>query len=131
MYNFEKEKIQAYSEGEKAADWFSKLINIDVVLTRSFDLPKSSTHKYELSYKFKESDVRKPGHKHAAVHLINQKSVDHLQSRITKPGLVVTAEQFRPNIIISGVEADDEDDMRECMVKPQNVIMRVVKLCVR
>ena len=107
------------------------MIKIDVVLARSFDLNKSSTHNYELSYRLNDSDVRRSGHTHAALHLVNQKSVDYLQTLIPKPDLKLTAEQFRPNIVISGVEADDEDDMRECIILPQNVTMRVVKLCVR
>ena len=54
-----------------------------------------------------------------------------MQTLITEPGLEITAEQFRPNIVISGVKSDDEDDMRECKLVSQDVTLRVIKHCVR
>ena len=73
IYNYETTRFEAYSEGEKAAEWFSLITKMNVVLTRSVEVGICSTHKAELNYQLKDSDVKRSGHTDGAIHLINQK----------------------------------------------------------
>jgi uncharacterized protein YcbX len=130
-YNFELHKIEGFSEGEDAARWFSDAIGRDVVLVRSQQKKKSSTHDYEFHYPLCALDERNSNHTHAAIHLISEKSLEYLNSKISEEVYKAEAIAFRPNIVIEGIEHDEEDDLREVEFAEQKVRMRMVKHCVR
>ena len=129
--NFEGENLEGYSEGEEASKWFSEIIGLDVVLVRSKQEVKSSSHKYEFYYDRKDTDIRKPSHIHAAIHVINERSVERLNSKIKDESLHVNSEPFRPNIVISGIRSDEEDDLREVQLTSDGTTFRMIKHCVR
>jgi len=131
LYNFEGQKIEAYSEGPNASVWFSDVINQDVVLIRSRNKKPSSTHDYQFHYNLDKNDVRNSMHTHAAIHLISEASVKKLNSMIEDKSCEVNAEAFRPNIVIDGINPDEEDDLRELELESTKTNFRHVKHCVR
>jgi uncharacterized protein YcbX len=58
--------------------------------------------------------------------VISRASLDDLNSRLPQ---ALPMERFRPNVVIDGVEAYDEDRMHELRSGP--VTLRIVKPCVR
>eukprot|EP00345_Euplotes_harpa_P010945 CAMPEP_0168338070 /NCGR_PEP_ID=MMETSP0213-20121227/12598_1 /TAXON_ID=151035 /ORGANISM="Euplotes harpa, Strain FSP1.4" /LENGTH=318 /DNA_ID=CAMNT_0008343743 /DNA_START=26 /DNA_END=978 /DNA_ORIENTATION=- len=131
FYDYDLNEIEALSEGAEAHKWFSEIVGIDVLFVKSTQKFKPTTHQQEFNYILKEDDLRKGGHGKAAVHLINRKSVEHLNSKIKDSDSHATPYQFRPNLIIEGVEADDEDDMREMVLVSDGTTFRQTQHCVR
>lgn len=60
------------------------------------------------------------------VLVISRASLDELNSRLAKP---LPMERFRPNVVIDGVEAHDEDRIHE--LRAGEVTLRLVKPCTR
>ena len=131
MYNGDGDRIEAFSEGELAQKWFTEVTRVEVMLVRSFSINNSTTHGFESGFQLQKEDIKRAGHGDAAYHLLTNKSLSHLQTKINEPGLVLNADQFRPNIVIDGIEPDEEDNIRELLDVDNNTIFRIVKHCVR
>ena len=60
----------------------------------------------------KDGNIRNSGHHHAALHLISIKSMEELQTHIDPSICTVTTSHFPLNIVVEGIEAWEEDDIR-------------------
>ena len=121
-----KELITCYSEGEEASKWFTKAIGRNVVLARSQHRAVADSLRGELNYQMKDGDTRNSGHHHAALHLISIKSMEELQTHIDPSICTVTTSHFRPNIVVEGIEAWEEDDIREFKICDTLLSFRVI-----
>lgn len=129
IFNFEKMVLKTRSEGKEAAEWVSKLTGKECMLVRGCSENASTGHSSQLGFELKESDLRRTGHTDCAYHICSEKSLARLQSKI--PDLTLTIDQFRPNVVIDGIEPDEEDNLRQFELIDSSITCRVVKFCVR
>ena len=114
--------VAAVTQGEVADAWFTQFLGVPARLMR-FDpegkrLAKStSTGGLEAPYKFADA---------FPVLITNQASLGDLNQRLEKP---VTMERFRPNIVLEGINAFEEDYVSELRVN--GIRIRPVKKCSR
>lgn len=92
---------------------------------------ESQPNDYDFRHNLKNDDKCRKGHYHWAIHVINQKSIDYLNTKISNPEFRVDSSVFRPNILVSGIEHDEEDTLIEMKLVKEDVIMRVTRLWVR
>jgi uncharacterized protein YcbX len=105
VYGVENEGIV---HSEKANKWFEKYLNKTGI--------KLIQHHPDLKYRPSRSDGRRTdGHKYlvayqnnSSLHLVNENSVRDLNSKF-KTDNHVSYQNFRPNVIIDGPDAYDED----------------------
>ncbi|MFW2371494.1 MAG: MOSC domain-containing protein [Gammaproteobacteria bacterium] len=111
----------AYDAGDQAAQWLSEFLAIDC----------------RLSY-FPDDEVRQLDQRYAQPNdttafsdgfpflLISQASLDDLNRRLDTP---VSMSRFRPNLVISGSEAFEEDQWKH--IRIGDMTFRLVKPCSR
>lgn len=125
------EKVKAHDAGNEIAEWISKFIlkensGLRLVFFAS-DLP---TRDVREKNKVFETAVRKDTgacHDATSYMLINEASVEELNSRVEK---AVTPLQFRPNIVVKGPKAYEEDSWK--FIKfGERTIFKNVKPCTR
>lgn len=114
------DKFQAYVSLDLISDWFSEFLK----------------HKVRFCYRKKGSRSKQPAHIDQLIplnfvdgypiHLINLESVRDLSSRC---GRDLNALSFRANMIVDGIEAYAEDQIRS--VRWGNLVLRTVKPCER
>ncbi|WP_323121382.1 MOSC domain-containing protein [Burkholderia alba] len=66
--------------------------------------------------------------------VIGQSSLDDLNARLRRKGApAIPMDRFRPNLVVTGIEAYDEDfvDEMEIRAGSHDVLLRLVKLCAR
>jgi len=126
LYNNLMELVTSYSEGNDANEWFTTAIGRDVVLARCSEQFTSDTYKKDYNYLFQNGDKRNAGHLKGALHIVTQKSIQDLQTRIDEKVCKVTAEQFRPNIVVDGVEPWEEDSLRQFKLANTDNTFRVI-----
>lgn len=112
--------VQGYDCGDDSADWFSQLLGRDCRLIYQGQCERFASEKYagegaEVSF----ADG-------FPLLVVSQSSIDVLNNECESS---VGAENFRPNIVIEGVEAFSEENWRELQAK--HFGMKVVKLCER
>ena len=120
------DELDALSQGDLADRWFSDFLGRRARLMR-FD-PRSrrvSQRKYtgvtEAPYKFADA---------FALLVTSEASLAHLNARLkTKGHAPVDIDRFRPNIVIDGVDAFEEDYAREARIG--DAVIELVKPCVR
>lgn len=109
-------------EGEAAASWFSRVLGHPLRLVR-FDpsTPRPSDPEFagDLPAFSEFSDG-------FAILVISEASLADLNARLDTP---LPMNRFRPNIVISGVEAFDEDRMEA--LTAEGIELRLVKACTR
>lgn len=118
--------LDAVSQGDLADRWFSDFLGRRARLMR-FD-PRArrvSQRKYtgvtEAPYKFADA---------FALLVTSEASLGHLNSRLKIRGLApVDIDRFRPNVVIDGVDAFEEDYAREARIG--DAVIELVKPCVR
>jgi uncharacterized protein YcbX len=124
--------VQAWDLGEWAQPvgrWLSQVLGTDCRLVR-FD-PAQDRQASERWVKVGEAPV------HFAdgypLLLLSQAAVDELNQRLARAGeAAVDARRFRPNIVISGIEAHDEDRVEELALLDQpGLSLRPCKPCTR
>lgn len=77
------------------------------------------------------------GHCDASLHYITEASLADLRSRVNNESVEVTNEQFRPNFVIEGNKAYEEDKMKELVIcnsedkDDVNIKVAIVKPCFR
>ena len=124
------DEVKAYDMGAVAAQWFSDFLGQKLRLVR-FD----PDHK-------RLSDSKWTGDVEAlnqftdgfAILVASQASLDGLNTRLEAAGhKVVTMERFRPNIVLSGVQAHDEDRLDVMLMEGQaeQMQLKAVKPCSR
>ena len=105
--------VQAWDLGEWAApasQWFSQVLDTDCRLVR-FDpsQPRQASDRW-----VKEGDAPVHFADGYPLLILSQAAVDELNQRLTRNGhAAVDARRFRPNIVISGLEAHDEDRVEQ------------------
>jgi uncharacterized protein YcbX len=123
--------VDAVDVGEEAARWFSRYILQEDFGFRFVFYPSSlPTREVRPNNKiFSTTIADDTGALHDATSfvLINENSVHELNSRINDP---VTPSQFRPNIVIKGPAAFEEDNWKWVKVGDET-IFRNVKPCTR
>jgi uncharacterized protein YcbX len=108
--------------GDEAANWVSRYLDTPLRLV-SFDasMPRVCTEEWTPGTRaVTEFSDGYP------ILVISRASLDDLNSRLPQ---ALPMERFRPNVVIDGVEAYDEDRMHELRSGP--VTLRIVKPCVR
>lgn len=115
------DSVHALGAGKIASDWFSTLLGLPVRLVY---MPVSSFRQIDREY----ADYRqRVGFADGFPFLlISEASLDDLNSRLLNP---VTMSRFRPNIVISGCEAYEEDSWK--VIKINDIEFEVVKPCSR
>lgn len=122
--------VKAYDMGALAAQWFSDFLGRKLRLVR-FD-PEET----RLSNPRWAGDIEaRNGFADAFPFLVaNQASLDDLNARLAAQGVApVTMRRFRPNLVLSGLQAYDEDHLHEIEIETgdEPVRVRLVKPCVR
>lgn len=112
--------------GDKAAAWFSKFIlgkesGFRFVFYPSND-PKPNIN--DKKYLFGQADDMDTGalHDETSFMLMNQGSFDDLNTRLEKP---VTALQYRPNFLVKGPKAWEEDNWKWIKIGEQTIFKNV------
>ncbi|XP_070508185.1 mitochondrial amidoxime reducing component 2-like isoform X2 [Chironomus tepperi] len=126
-----KDEATVIDCGDEAAKWFSKfLLNKDDGFRLIFYPSKEpKPHIVPKGYKFKTADRIDTGslHDETSYMIMNVNSVEELNSRLEKS---VTPLQFRPNFVVKGPDAWDEDYWK--FVKIGNdAVFKVIQPCTR
>jgi uncharacterized protein YcbX len=108
--------------GEQAAAWVTQFLATDLSLV-AFDTQTPRTCSPEWTQGVHATTEFADGY---PVLVISRASLADLNSRLPKP---LPMERFRPNVVIDGVEAYDEDRMHE--LRRDGVTLRLVKPCTR
>lgn len=108
--------------GDAAADWFTKFIETPLRLMR-FDTSQPRECNREWTGETRAITEFADGY---PVLIISRASLADLNSRLPK---ALPMERFRPNVVIEGVGAYDEDRMHE--LSTDEVTLRIVKPCTR
>lgn len=126
-----KDEATVIDCGEEAAKWFSKFIlNQDEGLKLVF-YPSNEPKPYigPKNYKYKSAERMDTGslHDETSYMMMNVASVDELNTRLDKP---VTPLQFRPNFVVKGPEAWEEDHWKWVRIG-NDVTFKVIQPCTR
>ncbi|HVR51445.1 MAG TPA: MOSC N-terminal beta barrel domain-containing protein [Pseudorhodoferax sp.] len=134
-----KDRVKAYDMGDVAAQWFSDFLNAERPAGRpaqQLRLVRFDPEQQRLSSK------RWTGGTEAlnqfsdgyAVLVLSQSALDGLNERLLAAGhAAVGIERFRPNIVLDGVDAHDEDNFGELLIATGEgpARLRLVKPCPR
>ncbi len=125
-----EDTAKAFDMGDDAADWFSTFLKKTVRLVR-FDPDQTRLS----SMKWTNGIEAKNGFDDGfAVLVTSTASLQELNDKLEAAGeQQVTMQRFRPNIVLTGVEAHDEDrlDTLHITTKEGDVQLKHVKPCVR
>lgn len=117
--------------GDQVADWLSEFI---IGKPRECRLvyyphtyPTKGISNLDRRWKAYRNEDAGSYHDKTSYMLINQGSIDYLNSQLDH---VVEPLQFRPNLIIKGPEAYNEDNWKWVRIG-ENVVFRVLKPCTR
>lgn len=120
------DELGAVTQGGLADQWFSDFLGRQARLMRFDPLARrTSSRQYtgatEAPYKFADA---------FALLVTSEASLAHLNARLkTKGHAPVDIDRFRPNIVIDGVDAFEEDYVREARIG--DAVIELVKPCVR
>lgn len=122
--------LPAYDMGELCAQWFSDFLGRKVRLAR-FDPGQKRLSNRKWTGDIEAENAFSDGY---PILVASTASLDELNRRLAAAGEApVTMERFRPNLVISGVEAHDEDHLDELRFETDEgpVVLRLVKPCPR
>jgi len=120
------DELDAVSQGHLADRWFSDFLGRRARLMRFDPLARrTSSRRYtgatEAPYKFADA---------FALLVTSEASLAHLNARLkTKGHAPVDIDRFRPNVVVDGVDAFEEDYVREARIG--DAVIELVKPCVR
>jgi uncharacterized protein YcbX len=135
------EEVAAYDMGDIAAQWFTDFLSLN-----DQGLPSSTGQPYRLvrfdpehqrlsSKKWtQEVDAPNQFSDGFPILVMSQASLDALNARLQALGHeAVTHARFRPNIVLEGLEAHDEDRVSDLHIQTEAgpVVLRAVKPCAR
>nr|WP_315182628.1 MOSC N-terminal beta barrel domain-containing protein [uncultured Albidiferax sp.] len=125
-----KDTVPAFDMGDLAAQWFSDFLGQSLRLVRF-----NPDHRRLSSAQWTGDDQGlnqfSDGY---AVLVISEASLEELNQRLAAAGeAAVTMERFRPNIVLAGIEAHDEDRLDELLITTAQgeARLRMVKPCPR
>lgn len=135
------DEMPAYDMGDVAAQWFTDFLSLTAQ-----GLPGAQAPRYRL-VRFDPEHPRPASSKWTGgvqalnqfsdgfpLLLLGQASLDELNRRLQAAGhAAVGIERFRPNIVLAGLEAHDEDrlDVLRIATETGDVVLRPVKPCPR
>ena len=122
--------VKAFDMGGLAAQWFSDFLGTPVRLVR-FDPDQQRLSSAKWAGDIVAENAFSDGF---PMLLVNAASLDDLNARLAAKGVApVTMQRFRPNLVLSGLQAFDEDHVDELTVSTDEgpVVLRLVKPCVR
>jgi len=117
-----RDTLPAIDQGDDAARWLSQWIGAPARLVRFDRAVKRMCN----------PDFAGPGGAHHAfadgypVLVLSQASLDELNRRLAAP---LPVDRFRPNVLLSGIEAHDEDHI--ATIEVDTVRLKLVKPCTR
>lgn len=114
--------VDGYEVDTKVSEWFSKIIGEHLKFVRI-----SSSFKRETNKKYIENGQTGLADEFPFL-MISQGSFDDFKGRIENKKVYI--ENFRPNIVVSGCEPYQEDQM-EAVITPNGTKLTVAKLCDR
>lgn len=125
------ESVDVKDAGDAIAKWFSRFIldqndGLRLVFYSS-SVPTRDVRPKNRIFKTAKREDTGALHDATSFMLINEKSVDELNTRIVKK---VEPLQFRPNIVVKGPEAFEEDKWNWIRIG-EEVVFRNVKPCTR
>ncbi len=124
------DEVKAYDMGAVAAQWFSDFLGQKLRLVRfDPDHPRLSSKKWTGGI-----DAPNQFSDGFAVLVASEASLAGLNTRLEAAGQgAVTMQRFRPNIVLSGVEAHDEDrlDVMRIEGESEQMQLKAVKPCAR
>lgn len=112
-----KDHFTAYHGSAMADDWFSRYLGIPCRLLWLGRRPQRLQKTSDQALSFADA---------YPYLLVNQSSLDELNSQLSQP---VTLRHFRPNLVIDGAQAYEEDDWK--VIRIGSVIFDVTKPCTR
>ena len=122
--------VKAYDMGPLAAQWFSDFLG------RKLRLARFDPEQQRLSDPAWTGDLAAENAFADGFPLLvaNEASLADLNARLAAQGLApVTMQRFRPNLVLSGLDAYDEDHLHEIVIATDQgpVRLRLVKPCTR
>ena len=135
------DSVAAFDMGDVAAQWFSDFLNTDTTGQRVAAPRKLRLVRFDPEQR-RLSSLKWTGGTEAlnqfcdgfAVLVISEASLDGLNQRLAATGeAAVGMERFRPNIVLSGIDAHDEDRLDELLIATTQgeARLRMVKPCPR
>jgi hypothetical protein len=123
------DEVAAYDMGDVAAQWFTDFLGTRLRLVR-FDPEHRRLSSLKWTGGVEAPNLFSDGF---PVLVASEASLAGLNARLARAGRApVGMERFRPNIVLSGIEAHDEDRVRELRVAAEGpVLLRLVKPCGR
>ncbi|XP_039757741.1 mitochondrial amidoxime-reducing component 1-like [Pararge aegeria] len=122
--------VPVYDCGWEASEWFSRLLDRSSLNFRLvyYASPESRSLRANTNqlYKFTKNDTGALPDE-VPYNLINEASVEDLTSRVSD--CKVTPRNFRPNFVLSGAKAYDEDNWK--FVKIGDNVFEIIKPCFR
>ncbi len=122
--------VKAYDMGDLAAQWFSDFLGLQARLVR-FDPEEKRLADAQWTGDIQAETAFADGF---PLLVANSASLDDLNARLAARGAAaVTMQRFRPNIVLTGPLAFDEDHLHEITIATADgpVVLRLVKPCSR
>jgi uncharacterized protein YcbX len=122
--------VKAFDMGALAAQWFSDFLGCPARLVR-FDPQQQRLSDPKWAGNVDAENQFSDGY---PLLVANQASLDDLNARLgTRGAAAVTMQRFRPNLVLQGLQAWDEDHLHELEIATDDgpVTLRLVKPCVR
>jgi uncharacterized protein YcbX len=122
--------VQAYDMGALAAQWFSDFLGRKLRLVR-FDPEQKRLSSSKWTGEIEAENGFADGF---PLLVANAASLDELNARLALKGLApVDMRRFRPNLVLSGLQAFDEDHVDDIRIDTDEgpVVLRLAKPCVR
>jgi uncharacterized protein YcbX len=135
------DEVAAYDMGDIAAQWLTDFLSLTEQGLPAANAPRFRVVRFDPEHK-RLSSMKWTGGKEALnqfsdgfpLLLLGQASLDELNQRLKAAGqAAIGIERFRPNIVLSGIDAHDEDRLGEMRIAADTgeVILRPVKPCAR
>jgi uncharacterized protein len=133
------DEVAAYDMGDVAAQWFSDFLNQERptgMVAQKLRLVRFDPEQKRLSSKkwTKEIDAENQFSDGYPILVLSQASLGEFNARLAKAGhAAVGIERFRPNLVIEGFEAHDEDRTAQLQIDTLEgqVTLNLVKPCPR
>ena len=122
--------VKAYDMGDLAAQWFTDFLGQGLRLVR-FDPEQKRLSDSAWTGQVAAENAFADGY---PLLLANTASLTDLNARLAARGAAaVTLQRFRPNLVITGLQAFDEDHLHELSLRTEQgtVRLRLVKPCTR
>ncbi|WP_213301543.1 MOSC domain-containing protein [Paraburkholderia sacchari] len=123
-----KDAFEALDEGDEAARWFSQALGVAVRLVRfAPDVTRHASKQWT-----NDEDVPTQFADGFPLLVASEASLADLNARLAAKGAApVPMSRFRPNIVVDGVDAFDEDFIDTLSIDGGGIVLRFAKPCAR